>query len=155
MEILLPKLQTSLYGYENYFNTFINLYKKKKLPNVILLRGPKGSGKATFIYHFINCLLSSKDDYNYSNFKINQNSSSFNLIKNNLHPNFFLLDNDDNKDIKIEKTRNLLKFLSKSTYSKELKLILIDNSDFLNLSSSNSLLKLLEEPFNNTFFFFI
>ena len=44
-----PKNQLTLYGYDRYFYLFKNLYKKNNLPNVILLSGPKGSGKSTFI----------------------------------------------------------------------------------------------------------
>ena len=40
LEIVLPKNQLRLYGYEYYFNSFIKLYKKNKLPNTILLSGP-------------------------------------------------------------------------------------------------------------------
>ena len=57
LEIVLPKNQLRLFGYEYHFNSFIQLYHKKKLPNTILLSGPQGSGKATFAYHFINYLL--------------------------------------------------------------------------------------------------
>ena len=41
LEIVLPKNQLSLYGYENYFASFANLYRKNKLPNTILLSGPR------------------------------------------------------------------------------------------------------------------
>ena len=58
-----PKNQLYLFGYEYYFNSFIKLYQKNKLPNVIFLSGPNGSGKATFASHFINYLLSQKDDH--------------------------------------------------------------------------------------------
>ena len=52
-EILNPVNQLTLFGYENYFNIFIKLFKNNKLPNRVLLNGPKGIGKATFAYHFI------------------------------------------------------------------------------------------------------
>ena len=58
------------------------------------------------------------------------------------------------KDIKIDQVRNLIKFVSKSTYRNNIKLILIDNAENLNLSSSNAILKILEEADNNTFFFY-
>ena len=66
LEIVLPKNQLSLYGYENYFASFANLYRKNKLPNTILLSGPKGLGKATFAYHFINYILSYNEFNKYS-----------------------------------------------------------------------------------------
>ena len=52
--IQLPKKQLNLFGYEKYFNLFIKMFESKKLPNTIMLSGLKGSGKATFAYHFIN-----------------------------------------------------------------------------------------------------
>ena len=68
-----PINQLSLFGYENYFNSFIELYMKNKLSNVILLNGSKGIGKATFAYHFINSILSDKENcpYDFINFTIN------------------------------------------------------------------------------------
>ena len=37
IEILPPKKQLNLFGYENYFNSFTKLSLKNKLPNTILL----------------------------------------------------------------------------------------------------------------------
>ena len=36
LEIVSPKNQLKLYGYDYYFNFFIKLYQKNKLPNTIL-----------------------------------------------------------------------------------------------------------------------
>ena len=57
-QIAPAKNQLRLFGFEDYFNYFIKLYEKSKLPNSILLSGPKGLGKSTFAYHIINYLLS-------------------------------------------------------------------------------------------------
>ncbi len=155
MEIIKPNAQLYLFGYENHFNFFDKLYEKKKLPNSILLSGPKGLGKSTFVYHFINYLLSKDEKYNYdkNKFSIDQNNSTYKSIRNGTHANFFLLDvtnNDEN--IKIEQIRKLLLFLNKSTYYKGLKIVLLDNAEYLNVHSSNALLKAIEEPSENTFF---
>ena len=158
IDICEPRGQSRLYGYEDYFHSFRNLYKKNKLPNVILLSGQKGLGKSTFAYHFINYLLSKNEENEYSlkDFTINTNNSTFKLIQNQIHPNLFLLENIlSEKDIKIDQVRNLLKFLSKSTYLQNLKIVLLDNAEYLNQNSSNALLKSLEEPSINTFFFII
>ena len=158
LRILNPQNQLYLFGYDDYFSLFIKLYHNNKLPNTILIKGSKGLGKATFIYHFINYLLSLNEENKYSVNKqtINLYNKSYKLICNNIHPNFFLLDNSfPDKNIKIDHVRNLLKFLSKSTYSSNKKIIMIDNSEYLNLNSSNALLKALEEPDKNTFFFII
>lgn len=158
LEILHPRNQLNLYGYKNYFNSFVKLYKRNKLPNTILLSGSNGIGKSTFAYHFINFILSSNETKKYSleNFSINYENKSYKTICNNTNPNFSLIENDIfEENIKIAKIRNLLKFLNKSTYSSDIKIILIDNAEYLNLNSSNALLKVLEESNRNTFFFII
>ena len=51
--------------------------------------------------------------------------------------------------------RNLLNFLNKTTYKNDLKIVMIDNAELLNLNSSNALLKSIEEPNDNVLFFII
>ena len=158
IEIISAKNQLRLFGFEDYFNSFIKLYEKKELPNSILLSGPKGLGKSTFAYHIINCLLSKSEERKYSikDFIIDENNLSYKQLSANTHPNFFLIENNLlERDIKIEQIRDLLKFLNKTTYIRNLKIVLIDNAENLNLNSSNALLKAIEEPQNNTFFFII
>ena len=158
IDITEPKKQLRLYGYKNYFQTFIKLFIKNMMPHSILITGPRGIGKSTFVYHIVNYLLSLDEDKKYSinNFLINNENSSFNLINNYTHPNFFLVENQLlSSDIKIEQIRKLNQFINKSTYSRNLKIIMIDNAENLNLNASNALLKSLEEPPKNTFFFLI
>ena len=153
-----PKKQLSLFGYESFFNSFIKLFLLGKLPKAILLTGPKGLGKSTFLYHFINFILSKNEEKKYSikNQKINEDNLSYKLLSNNTHPNFFLLDKHlSDNEIKIENVRFLRKFLTKTSYSKNLKLVLIDNAESLNKNSLNALLKPIEEPTTNTFFFVV
>jgi len=156
--VMNPKNQLNLFGYKDYFDSFVKLVQKKKIPNCILFSGPKGLGKSTFCYHLVNYLLSYGEDYRYNtkDYIINSKNLSYKLLTENIHPNFFLLENNFyQKDIKIEKVRNLLNFLNKTTYSKNLKIIIIDNAEYLNLNSSNALLKAIEEPNNNTIFFIV
>ena len=158
IEIISPKNQLRLFGFDNYFNFFIELYEKKKLPNSILLSGSKGLGKSTFAYHIINYLLSKNEEKKYSikDFTIDKDNLSYRFLSSNIHTNFFLIENNVlEKDIKIEQVRYLVKFLNKSTYARNLKIVMIDNAENLNLNSSNALLKAIEEPKDNTFFFII
>ena len=92
IEILSPRNQLQLYGYNKYFDLFINLFKKNKLPNTILLSGIKGLGKSTFAYHFINYLLSLNEveKYSLSNFTMIFNNKSYKSLINKTHSNFFI-----------------------------------------------------------------
>ena len=158
INITKPINQLNLFGYDNYFDSFAKLLKLGKLPKAILLTGPKGLGKSTFLYHFINFILSKDEEKKYSieDHRINDDNISYKLLTNNTHPNFFLLDKSTlDKEIKIENVRNLRKFLIKTSYSKNLKLVLIDNAETLNQNSLNALLKPIEEPSVNTHFFIV
>ena len=124
--ILTPNTQLTLFGYKYYFDFFAKLFKKNKLPNTLLLNGPKGIGKCTFVYHFVNYILSMNDEKKYSlnEFKINEDNQTYKLVKLNSHPNFFKINNNlSEKEIKIDQARELLKFLNKSTYLRDLKIV--------------------------------
>ena len=49
----------------------------------------------------------------------------------------------------------MIGFVNKTSYEKKIKFILIDNAEYLNLSSVNALLKIVEEPPSNTFIIFV
>ena len=155
LKILPPLNQIQLYGYDKYFNFFDKLMEMNKLPNNLLISGAKGLGKATFVYHFINYFLSKNEENKYliHDFQVNEKNKSYNLLCKNVHPNIFLINNNLlEKNIKVDQIRSLLKFLAKSAYKQNYKIVLIDNAEQLNLNSSNALLKVLEEYQYNTFF---
>ena len=158
LNLKLAKNQLNLYGYNSFINGLIKIYNENKFPKQLLITGPKGSGKSTSIYHLVNYFLSVNEEHPYDtkNFTINPNNYSYKLLAESIHPNFFLLKNDDDeKNIKIDKTKQLIKFLNKSTYSKSIKIVMIDNAELLNINASNALLKVIEEPDDKTFFLII
>ena len=97
-----------------------------------------------------------ENKYSIDNYSISSDNKSYKTLCNYTNPNFSLLENDPlDENIKIDKVRNILKFLSKTTYSSNIKIVLIDNAEYLNLHSSNALLKVLEESSKDTFFFIV
>ncbi len=72
------------------------------------------------------------------------------------HPNLKVVNNDDeegtSKNISIESIRNLKKFFELSSHSiGGNKVILINNAESLTLNAANALLKILEEPPENSY----
>ena len=135
-----------------------NLYINRKLPQTILFTGEKGIGKLNVAYHLINFILSKDEDNEYciTTNKINSNNKTYNLLLKNIHPNLFLISlKDKKKNIDIEQIKNMKNFLNITSFSNKPKIVLIDGSEYLNLSSSNSLLKSLEENLNNVFFILV
>ena len=157
MTIIDPINRTKLFGLEKYFSELVRLYENNILPNKILLSGQKGIGKATLAYHFINYVLSKKEEYKYNtkDFEIIPDNPSFKTILNKSNPNFILLDIPVEKTIDLTQVRDLISNLNKTSLNEKPRFILIDNIEFLNLNSINALLKIIEEPSINIHFFLI
>ena len=153
-----PLNQQKLLGYNSLFITFTALLEKKILPNKMIISGPKGIGKSTFAYHFINYILSKNEmnPYDINKFEIHSENKSFKLIKNLTHPNFHLIDLlDDKKIIEISQIRKAISYSQKSSFDNNYRIVLIDNIEFLNIYSSNALLKIIEEPNEKLIFILI
>ena len=153
-----PLNQQKLLGYNSLFVTFTTLLEKKILPNKMIISGPKGIGKSTFAYHFINYILSKNEMYPYdiNKFEIHSENKSFKLIKNLTHPNFHLIDLlDDKKIIEISQIRKAISYSQKTSFDNNYRIVLIDNIEFLNIYSSNALLKIIEEPNEKLIFILI
>ena len=78
------------------------------------------------------------------------------LIKNKSHPNVLnIKKNNDKKNIEIDQIREIIKFTNQSSFNNKSRFIILDDVEFLNINSSNALLKNLEEPNENVFFILI
>ena len=153
-----PIKQNKLIGFNNEFNEISKLFKSSKKPNKLLFSGKKGIGKATLAYHLTNYVFSINEDYKYNCIEnvINTQNHSYKLVLNKTHPNLFVVDiKDDKSSIDINQIRELIKFANKSSFNDKIKIILIDNAEYLNKSSSNSLLKILEDDNPKLFFILI
>ena len=151
-------IETKIYGYSDFFKLFLNLDLNNNVPNKFIISGRKGIGKLTFAHHLINYLLSKNEDskYDKNNYEINIKNRSFKLVRNNTHPNFYSIDTDEGKkNIGIDQIRKSFDFINRSSFNNKCRIILINNTEYLNNNSSNALLKILEEPNNNTYFILI
>ncbi len=145
-----------LIGHDKHFSDLLSKYNNNSLHTAIIIHGPKGIGKRFFIDNFIKKIL----EINYSESKIEHH---LNLFKNYSHPDIKIiekeLDKKTNKiksSISIDQIRSIKKFINSTTLQENSKkFILIDSADDLNISSSNSFLKTLEEPKSNTHIFLI
>ena len=143
-------------GFDNEFNSLLNHLKNDNLTNSLLLTGNKGIGKNLFLTNLIEGYIKVK----INNDQINHHIS---LLYNNSHPNVrFAKKEIDEKTKKIkifitvDQVRKLNQFSLETSIIENLpKFILIDSVDDLNSNASNALLKILEEPKINTFFFLI
>ena len=145
-----------LIGFEKEYRDLLNRYETNKLPNSILIHGLSGIGKRTFLNKLVKNIINIE-------FKDNNVDHHLNLFKNNTHPNIKIIEKEiDSKtgkiktNITIDQIRKLKTFLnSTSIIQNSSKIVIIDSADYLNISSANSMLKILEEPKENTYIFLI
>ena len=141
-----------LIGNSSLFNILKNNFINKTFPQSIIFHGNQGIGKLTFSLYLIQQIYADLVEKNILNKQIN-------LIYNYSHPNIKYVkktfDENNNKlkqFITIDQIRNLENFIYQSSFDNLPKFVIIDSANDLNNNSSNSLLKILEEPKSNTFF---
>ena len=150
-----PKKTYKFNGNQNVEDYILNSLSNNHLHHAYLLSGIKGIGKATFAYRVSRYLLSgSKED----NLYISKSEKTSNLIEKNTHPDFMVLELDDEEKkitIDIDRVRSCIDFFNHTHAISNYKVCIIDSIEDMNINSSNAILKILEEPPMNSVFFII
>ena len=136
-----------LLGFEQIKNSLLNNFNDNKLHHGLLLMGNKGIGKASFAFDLATkIILSSSQNH----------ADDLTKIQSSSHPDFLIIKKDPKKrDISVDVVREISQFLSLTAAISKHRVIIIDAIDDLNRSSSNAILKTLEEPPQNVFLFLI
>ena len=144
----------NILGHQNIIDKLLYKFENNTLHNSLIFFGQNGIGKATLAFNFISQVLKKIDYNNYNN--------HVGLLYKNSHPNlrYITRSYDEAKDktseyISIDQIRGLNNFINQSSFNNIPKFIIFDSADNFNKNSSNSLLKILEEPANNTYFILI
>ena len=156
-DLLHPMNSLQLFGFNEEFGKFLNLYDKHKLPKVILLTGDKGIGKFTFIFHFINYIISANSEYPYNkkNLLINSENFGYKRLISNTEQNFNYIGSLNPGAASIEDIRNIKKSYYKSSLNNLSRFTILDDVELLNINAANALLKLIEEPSSYDYFILI
>ena len=167
-----PMLANEIIGHSSQKLSFLSSFASNRLPQCWLLAGDMGIGKASFAWLIAKFLLTTK--YQPADLKVDLNESNINSILEPLsgstlnrivsgsEQRVYIVRRGYNekrkaffKNISIEDVRKLQSYCSLSIADGGKRIIIIDTADDLNKSSSNALLKLLEEPPKNTIFLLI
>ena len=100
------KTSLSLFGLQKNFKFIFELYKKKKLPKVLMLSGNKGSGKSTLVNHFLYSIFDF-ENYNLEKLIYSNNSIFLKQFQNNIYSNIIYISGADFKSVKVDNIRNL------------------------------------------------
>jgi len=108
-------------------------YETDKLSHAYLFEGPEHIGKRTLALKFCELVL---------------NNSKKNVLEN---PDLMVLSpSDSDKQITVEKIRELEKVLGLYPYCSKYKIAIIEQAEKMNKAAANALLKTLEEPSKTT-----
>ncbi|WWO95656.1 MAG: DNA polymerase III subunit delta' C-terminal domain-containing protein [Candidatus Dasytiphilus stammeri] len=142
------RLITNWYSWLNLpYRQLIKQYYMKRAYPAILFHGPQGLGLKSLIWKISSWLMCSFSN----NLQSCGICHSCNLMKVGSHPD--LISIESSPSIGIDIIRNLYDKICQRSQLGRSKVIWIEEADKLTESASNALLKTLEEPPDNTYFF--
>lgn len=120
---------------------------QQRMPHAILITGVSGMGKKQFAEKMAESLLCLDPDEQFHACGI---CHSCQLMQAGNHPDHVTVGIEEGQSIKIEQIRILKEKQSLTPSIASWKTVIIDGADAMTNGAANSLLKLLEEPQNNT-----
>lgn len=133
-----------LVGHADTLKTFMEAWSDRDnhpIHPVWMLCGPRGIGKATLAYKIAK--------------QVYGNIGDFFIIDMARNIDQYGKPKTDGKEITVHTVRNMIERMQMSSMSGKWRVVLIDSADELNLSASNAILKLLEEPPQQTLFLLV
>lgn len=129
------------------WSTLTDSLKNQRLGHGLLFHGAAGIGKNTFALEFAHWLMCEQP---LTDSACGQ-CKSCNLNNAHSNPDLLMIEpEEEGKAIKVDQIRDLIQKVSLTSHSQNYRVIIISPADALNINASNSLLKTLEEPPNNT-----
>ena len=130
----------NILGNDNIKELLNNSIKSNNILHSYMFIGTDGIGKSLFAKEFSKMILCLYDN------KPCNNCSSCIKFNSDNHPDFMIIDSEDNKNIKIGQIRFLQEQIAEKPIVSSRKVYIINNSDLMTVEAQNCLLKTLEEP---------
>ncbi len=156
---------TAVIGHSNFTEALVSSMASGRMHHAWLLTGPRGIGKASAARLAAAWLLSEErraaapfiDEL--GGFSVLRSDPGSKLVFNGAHPDYLSIAPGlhDNKSgqIKIDQIRSMVPFMAHKPARGGFRVAVIDSVDELNRSGANAMLKLLEEPPENTVIFLV
>ncbi|GIL16462.1 MAG: DNA polymerase III subunit delta' [Oligoflexia bacterium] len=143
----MARLLSSIIGHDEQIRKLLEARKQNHLPSTFLFVGPKGVGKKAVAQALAQALLCEKIPT-----ACGECGPCLRVAKGQSEA--LLMIEPEKTQIKIEQSREIIEFLSLKSMTKA-RVVIVDSAETLNPQASNALLKILEEPPENSFFFLI
>lgn len=149
-----PRANPALIGHEAAERQLVRSFRSGRMHHAWLITGPPGIGKATLAYRLARWILAGAPaGAAEGGLGLPPDHPVFRMVASQGHPDMRVLALELNEktgkmrqDIAIKQVRDVLQFMQLTAARGGWRIVIIDAVDDLNQSSSNALLKALEEP---------
>jgi DNA polymerase-3 subunit delta' len=161
-----PRETHELFGHRDAESALLNAYKSGRIPHAWLLGGAQGIGKATLAYRMARFVLTHRDPLaagvqRAETLAIDPNAPAARHIVSGAHGSLLALERTANDKgvlrtvITVDETRETISFFGSTAAVEGWRVCIVDTVDELNPNAANALLKILEEPPQQSLFLLI
>jgi DNA polymerase III subunit delta' len=157
MSVPHPRETSELFGHRDAETALLSAYKSGRIPHGWLIGGGQGIGKATLAYRMARFVLTQRDPLSASvqradTLAVDPNGSVARHVASSSHGGLLTLERTLNDKgvmrtvIAVDQTRETISFFGSTAAVEGWRVCIVDTVDELNPNAANALLKVLEEP---------
>jgi DNA polymerase III subunit delta' len=161
-----PRETTSLFGHHDAEMALLNAYRSGRVPHAWLIGGPAGIGKATLAYRMARFVLAhrnplSADVHRAESLRVDSSDPVARQVAAGAHGGLLTLERTRNDKgvlrtvITVDETRETISFFGSTAAGEGWRVCVVDTVDELNPNAANALLKVLEEPPQQSLFLLV
>jgi DNA polymerase-3 subunit delta' len=152
-----PREASDLFGHREAETALLNAYRSGRIPHAWLIGGAQGIGKATLAYRMARFVLTHRDPraptvQRAESLWVDPNEAAARHIATGAHGGLLALERTLNDKgvmrtvITVDETRETISFFGSTAAVEGWRVCIVDTVDELNPNAANALLKILEEP---------
>ncbi len=171
VQTLLPRNTHDLSGHEGAEQLFLDAFNAEKIHHAWMITGPKGIGKATLSYKMARFLLNNPPDDEsgpglfgdvlekvaVTSINTDIESQPNQLISAGSNPDLMVIEKTEDpktgkmrNNILVDDVRKINNFFHKTSTAGGWRVAIVDTADEMNRNAANAILKILEEPPENS-----
>ncbi|CCD97787.1 DNA polymerase III subunit delta' [Bradyrhizobium sp. STM 3809] len=161
-----PRETTALFGHREAEAALLAAYRSGRMAHAWLIGGPQGIGKATLAYRMARFVLAHRDpaapDVRAAgSLHVDADDHVARLIASEAHGGLLTLERSANDKgvlrtvITVDETRETISFFGSTAAVEGWRVCIVDTVDELNPNAANALLKILEEPPQQSLFLLV
>lgn len=161
-----PRETTALFGHREAEAALLAAYRSGRMAHAWLIGGPQGIGKATLAYRMARFVLTHRDPSSpavraATSLHVEPDDHVARLIASEAHGGLLTLERSANDKgvlrtvITVDETRETISFFGSTAAVEGWRVCIVDTVDELNPNAANALLKILEEPPQQSLFLLV